>query len=84
MRFYNLTQDRYMTCQAYLEKFQNSVEVIEHCDGDLSIDTGLIDATFTTTKPAVTRDTATPPTLKAAEKYASQRAVLGLYFPPQI
>ena len=52
-----------MTCQAYLEKFQNSVEVIEHCGGDFGIDTGLIDATFTTANPAVTRDTAAQQTL---------------------
>jgi hypothetical protein len=65
-RFYNLSQDRHMTCQAYLEKFQNSVKVIEHCGGDLSIDTGLIDATFATANPGVTRNTAAPQTLKAA------------------
>ena len=43
-----------MTCQAYLKKFQNSVKVIEHCGGDLGIDTGLIDATFAIANPAVT------------------------------
>jgi hypothetical protein len=62
-----------MTCQAYLEKFQNSVEVIEHCGGDFGIDTGLIDATFATTNPAVTRDTTTPPMVKAAEKNAREQ-----------
>jgi hypothetical protein len=72
-RFYNLYQDRHMTCQAYLKKFQNSVEVIKHCGGDLGIDTGLIDATFATVNPAVTRDTATPETLKAAKKYAREQ-----------
>ena len=66
-------QDRHMTCQAYLKKFQNSVEVIEHCGGDLGIDTGLIDATFATANPAVTRDTAAPETLKAAQKYAREQ-----------
>ena len=62
-----------MTCQAYLKKFQNSVEVIEHCGGDLSIDTGLIDATFATANPAVSRDAAAPQTLKAAQKYATEQ-----------
>jgi hypothetical protein len=62
-----------MTCQAYLKKFQNSVEVIEHCGGDLGIDTRLIDATFTTANPALTRDTATPTTLKTVEKYAREQ-----------
>jgi hypothetical protein len=72
-RFYNLSQDRHMTCQAYLEKFQNSVEVIEHCDGDLGIDNGLIDATFATANPAVRRDTAAPETVEAAKKYAREQ-----------
>jgi hypothetical protein len=71
--FYNLTQHRHMACQAYLKKFQNSVEVIEHCGGDLGIDTELIDTTFTITNPAVTRATATPTILKAAEKYAREQ-----------
>jgi hypothetical protein len=72
-RFYNLSQDRHMTCQAYLEKFQNSIEIIEHCGGDLGIDTGFIDAAFATTNPAVTRDTAAPETLKAVQKYAREQ-----------
>ena len=72
-RFYNLTQDRYITCQAYLEKFQNSVKVIKHCGGDLGIDTGLIDAAFATANPAVTRDTAAPETLIAVQKYAREQ-----------
>ena len=62
-----------MTCQAYLEKFQNSIEIIEHCGGDLGIDTGFIDAAFATTNPAVTRDTAAPETLKAVQKYAREQ-----------
>jgi hypothetical protein len=72
-RFYNLFQDRHMTAQAYLDKFQNSVEVIEHCGGDLGIDNGLIDATFTTANPVVNRDTATPATMEAAKKYAREQ-----------
>jgi hypothetical protein len=66
-RFYNLFQDRHMTCQAYLHKFQNSVEVIEHCGRGLGIDKGLIDATFATANPAVRRDTAAPETVEATK-----------------
>ena len=69
-RFYNLSQNRHMTCQAYLE---NSVEVIKHCGGDLGIDHGLIDATFATAIPTVARDTAAPQTLKAAQKYVREQ-----------
>jgi hypothetical protein len=34
-RFYSLYQDRNMTVQAYLEKFKNQVDVIEHCGGSV-------------------------------------------------
>jgi hypothetical protein len=70
----SMFQDRHMTCQAYLEKFQNSVKVIEHCGRDLGIDNGLIDATFATANPAVRRrDTAAPETVEAAKKYAREQ-----------
>ena len=72
-RFYNMYQDRHMTVQAYLDKFQNSVEVIEHCGGDLGIDKGLIDNTFATANPVVNRETATPATVEAAKKYAREQ-----------
>ena len=62
-----------MTCQAYLEKFKNNVEAIEHCGGDLGNDSGLIDAMFATASAPVTRATATPTVLRAAEKYAKEQ-----------
>ena len=63
-----------MTVQAYLDKFQNSVEVIEHCGGDLGIDQGLINHTFATANPVVNRDKkATPATMEAAKKYAREQ-----------
>jgi hypothetical protein len=34
-RFYSLYQDSNMTVQAYLEKFKNQVDVIEHCIGSV-------------------------------------------------
>jgi hypothetical protein len=30
-RFYMIYQDHTMTCQAYMEKFQNTVDVLDHC-----------------------------------------------------
>ena len=64
-----------MTCQ-------NSVEIIEHyvAEADPGIDTGLIDATFAIANPAVTRATATPAILKAAEKYAKEQYFLACTF----
>jgi hypothetical protein len=61
-----------MTAQAYLDKFQNSVKVIEHCGRDLGIDHGLIDHTFATANPVVNRDAATPATMEATKKYARE------------
>jgi hypothetical protein len=45
-------------------------EVIEHCGGDLSTDSGLIKATLASATVPVTMTTATPDVLKAAKKYA--------------
>jgi hypothetical protein len=41
-RFYLLSQDKHSTCQAYLERFQNCVDVIEHCCGSIGQETGLV------------------------------------------
>lgn len=32
-RYYSMFQDRNMSCQVYLERFRNHVQVIEHCGG---------------------------------------------------
>jgi hypothetical protein len=41
-RFYLLSQDKHSTCQAYLERFQNCVNVIEHCGGSIGQEPGLV------------------------------------------
>jgi hypothetical protein len=43
-RFYSLYQDRNMTVQAYMEKFKNQVDVIEHCGGSVYEESLLADA----------------------------------------
>jgi hypothetical protein len=40
--FYLIYQDRTMTCQGYLQKFQNSVDVLQHCGAAVSNMPGLI------------------------------------------
>jgi hypothetical protein len=42
-RFYMLRQERYTTVQQYYETFVNTVEVIEHCGGEIGIDHSLVD-----------------------------------------
>lgn len=71
-RFYALTQDKHTTVTVYLERFQNSVEVIEHCGGTIGIDPGLVDITMTAATPVMTRATATPTQLLAAENYTKE------------
>jgi hypothetical protein len=41
-RFYLLSQDKHSTCQVYLERFQNGVDVIEHCGGSIGQEPGLV------------------------------------------
>lgn len=40
-RFFMYYQERNMTCQQYLERFQNRVDVITHCGGNIGEDTGV-------------------------------------------
>jgi hypothetical protein len=39
-RFYLLSQDKHSACQLYLERFQNCVDVIEHCGGSIGQEPG--------------------------------------------
>jgi hypothetical protein len=72
-RFYNLIQNKHMTCQTYLDKFQNCVEVIEHCGGNIGTDVGLVNETLSTASPPISRSTATPGELQAAEDYTREK-----------
>jgi hypothetical protein len=72
-RFYLMSQEKHMTVTIYLERFQNSVEVIKHCGGIIGPDPGLVDATIRSAKPMMTRDTETAEQLLAAEKYTKKQ-----------
>jgi hypothetical protein len=41
-RFYLLKQDKHTSVQQYYETFINTVEVIEHCGGDIGVDRSLV------------------------------------------
>jgi hypothetical protein len=41
-RFYMLRQEKYISVQQYYETFVNTVEVIEHCGGDIGVDRSLV------------------------------------------
>jgi hypothetical protein len=45
-RFYSIYQDKHATCQSYLEKFQNCVDVLDHCGGSIGHIPGLVNATL--------------------------------------
>jgi hypothetical protein len=42
-RFYMMRQEKYTSVQSYYESFMNTVEVIEHCGGDIGTDRSLVD-----------------------------------------
>jgi hypothetical protein len=41
-RFYALRQEKHTSVQQYYESFVNTVEVIEHCGGDIGVDRSLV------------------------------------------
>jgi hypothetical protein len=41
-RFYMMQQDKHTSVQEYYESFANTVEVIEHCGGDIGVDRSLV------------------------------------------
>lgn len=71
-KFYSMTQERNMSCQDYLEHFQNCVDVIEHCGGTMGEDEGTIVDILA--ESALTRTSADSAqlldaTIKAKERY---------------
>jgi hypothetical protein len=41
-RLYMLVQDKFATCQVYLYRFQNCVDVIEHCGGSIGNEPAIV------------------------------------------
>jgi hypothetical protein len=41
-RLYVLIQDRFTTCQAYLDRFQNCIDVIQHCGGSIGNEPAMV------------------------------------------
>lgn len=74
-RFFMQTQEKSMTCQMYLERFKNQVEVIEHCGGTM-VEDNLINDYF---EAGVDRLTATQAQLNVARKKAKE-AFLSMAF----
>jgi hypothetical protein len=68
-----MSQDRHASCQMYLDRFQNCVEVIEHSGALIGIEPGLVDATMMTATPPMTRATATEAEVAAAEAYTRNK-----------
>jgi hypothetical protein len=78
-RFSLLTQDKHMTCQHYLEKFKNAVQVTEHCGGDIGVDNGLVNATLASALPPIMRSNATAAQVIAAEEYSHEQYLTCLF-----
>jgi hypothetical protein len=78
-RFSLIIQDKHMTCQMYLDKFTNAVQVITHCGGDIGMDKGLVNTTLASAVPAIGRSTATSGEIRAAEEYSHQQYLACLF-----
>ena len=61
-----------MIVQVYLDRFQNSVKVMEHCGGDIGIDPELVDTTLDLAMPKFSQAPATPDQLLATEAYTRE------------
>ena len=70
-RFSTLRQDRNMTCQAFLERFMNQVDVIEHCGGHIVDFRMVIDML----PDGVAFDDATEEEMITAEKNAKEKCM---------
>jgi hypothetical protein len=44
MRHYLIFQDKHVSCQVYLEKFQNCVDVLDHCGASIGQIPGLVNS----------------------------------------
>lgn len=75
--FYALRQDKHTSCQQYLETFQNSVDVITHCGGNIGPDDGLVDADLK--RKGTTRSSAGDSTIAEAEAEAKERFLACLF-----
>jgi len=69
-RFYLMSQGKGVSCQNYFESFQNAVEVLEYCGGEIGTDIGLVERALASLN--VTLDTATPEQLALSKDYAKQ------------
>jgi hypothetical protein len=78
-RFYMIHQEKTSTCQAYLEKFQNCVDVLEHCSGTVGHIPGLVD-TYLQDGNAVDSDNPTKGEIADAIQ-ATQEQYLAVAFP---
>ena len=70
-RFYTMYQSKEMDCDTYLERFQNMVDVIEHCGGSVGMEPHLIDKALD--KQGTTRVGATGAQLNQAVSVAKER-----------
>jgi hypothetical protein len=78
-RFSLITQDKHMMCQNYLEKFKYAIQVIEHCGGNIGVDTGLVNVTIASALPPIMQANATAAQAEATEEYLHEQ-YLGCLF----
>jgi len=70
-RFYLINQGRFDSCQAYMDRYDNGMRVMQHIGGKLPIYPSLVDADLE--QNGLDRETATEAEIAASEKRATER-----------
>jgi hypothetical protein len=75
-RFYMMRQDKHTSVQQYYESFTNTVEVIEHCGGDIGTDRSLVTEALRGRDQAIASDAV----IADAEQLAKEKYLSCLLF----
>ena len=70
-RFYLISQGSNESCQVYMDRYENGMQVIKHIGGKLPVYTSLVDVDLKTR--GLDRDTATADEIEESEKSATER-----------
>ena len=70
-RFYLISQGKTDSCQAYMDRYENGLQVIRHIGGELPVYKSLVDADLKA--KGLDRDTATAAEIENSEKVAGER-----------
>jgi len=70
-RFYLISQGKTDSCQTYMDRYENGIQVIKHIGGELPVYNSLVDSNLKAR--GLDRDTATAAEIEKSEKTARER-----------